>query len=235
MHPGHRVTPLLITAHLSDAIVYSGDLLHLDGILSCGVYLGMTPTEQRQLPDLREAWAADLPLPLARWRCMPVGDFDDRLLDDGQLWGWVASVELLPWASFGHTEYRKRPPMQEMLRYTSAKTVNIGSGRLKAYDLALPMVRAMQQQWYCEGDKQLVQEALNRVEAIGRKHNTGYGTVREWQVEPTDARRCPRVYPATGVTLADGGGEFYERGARIRPPYHHRSRAVSRCLVPEVS
>lgn len=224
--------PLLVTARLGDRVVYSGDYLHLDGILSYGAYLAMSRAERAGLPDLAEDWAADMDLPLARWACDPVGDFDHRLLDDsGQLWGWSASVELGSWESQSQASYRKRPPLDRMVRYAKDATVQIGTGALKAYDLAFPAVFAREQHWRCVGDAAGVRELLSRVAAIGRKHNTGYGTVLEWLVEddPSDAL-LPRVYPETiGVGMA---GEHTRRPARIRPPYHHRSRLVTRCLVP---
>lgn len=228
------MTPLQVTAELSDAVVYSGDLIHLDGILARGVFLGLTPGEQLGLPNLCANWAVDLDLPLARWTCKPVGSFDERLLDDdGMLWGWQASCEMDPWESHGTAEYRKRPPLGEMIRFTRDKTANIRSGALKAYDLSLPVVRAGRQRWYCVGDREIVYAALSRVTAIGRKHNTGYGTVRRWTVEECEhPGLLRRVYPASMATHVDD--TLFERSARIRPPYHHRSRHVSRCLAPVI-
>jgi hypothetical protein len=228
------MTSLVVTAVLADAIVYSGDLIHLDGIISYGMYLRLPVDERSALPDLRGDVAFDFDLPLAKWQCEAPSTVNPNLLDyEGMLWGWMASCELVPWDVHSTAEYRKRPPLRTMTRYTSARTANIGAGTLKAYDLSLPTVRARRQQWYCEGNLDGVQDALARVQGIGRKHNTGYGTVLEWQVEETERRSCLRVYPQALSRMLDGH-EQHRRGARIRPPYHHRSRHVHDCVVPVI-
>lgn len=221
--------PLQITAELSDPIVSDGSPIHLDGILSAGVFFGLAPDEKAALPPIGANWAVDLDLPLERWYCDPVGKYDTKLLNSsGQLWGWVASIPLDPWESYGVVEYRKRAPHDEMASRAMDRTVNLGSGPLKSYDLSLPTVWAARQRWYCIGDKKEVYAALQRVHAIGRKHNTGCGSVQRWRVESCDPMECPRIVPTSYAPKFAG----YRSEGRIRPPYHHRSRVVTDCWIP---
>ena len=239
--PGRRdeMRPLRIIARMSEPIVYSGDGMHLDGILAACVYRDLDDRTRRRLPPLSSEWPVDLRLPLSRWVVDVSPEWDgghprvvERARSHGQhvhrLWGWRASAPASDWQLRGKAEIRKKPALDEMARYTDARSATITSGQLKAYDLALPTVFAREVVWYAHGHPGEVQRLLDaHAPAIGRKRNLGWGTVMSWNVETIDEdrsvvdgdvlrRRMPVESGIEGAT-ADGA---------IRPPYHHPSRVL---------
>jgi hypothetical protein len=214
---------------MSEPVVYSGDLLHLDGVIAFAAYRDLDDRTRRRIPPISSPWAVDLRLPLSRWFCPAPeeGSCDPRLLKEGRIWGWAASAEASAWAGRGVAEVRKRPPLDQMRRYASDRRVETGAGPLKAYDLVVPTVFAREVLWYAHGVRSEVERLLVRhAPAIGKKRGIGYGTVLRWRVEAcgedlsvvradgTPARRMP----------ASSGLVARAVRATIRPPYHHGSR-----------
>lgn len=238
---GH--VPLRVTARMDEPIGYLGDMLHLDGPIAYAVYHDLDERTRLTIPPIETTdWPIDLTLPLSTWWVDPDpgthDHIDPRLLKrqrtgrDGpapQLWGWCASaVDESTWAVRSKLEIRKKPALKEMTRYTDAKSANLSSGHMKAYDLAMPTVFAHEIVWYAHGDADKVRSLLTRfVPALGKKRSVGNGTVREWIVEQVEhdwsiigdggqlARRMP-------FGAAPGSARY---GA-IRPPYYHATRVV---------
>lgn len=233
---GPEHVPLSIVAELVEPVVYVGDLLHLDGVLAGGARNAMSPEEREALPPISSDWAIDLELPLARWYVpVPTGwQGHPRLLMDvpgreGEhaIWGWCASAELLPWQGHGRHEVRKKPPIGHMERLTRDGSVQLGAGPLKAYDITLPTLIAARMEWHAIGARSEVERLLGYVPAIGKKRNTGNGTVRRWHVQEIPMESC-RALASGGMVTRRMPAESGLAGARawgsIRPPYHHRSR-----------
>jgi len=226
--------PVRVTAHLTEPIVYALDGMHLDGILAAAAYRDLDERTRRRIPPLSADWVIDLRLPLARW-AVDVGDApvpDGRLLwkhsDGREVWGWCASVEVAEWLGQGVAEVRKKPVLDEMRRYSEAKSAQINGGPLKGYNLRMPTAFARSVSWHALGDPVAIARLLDRhIGAIGKKRGHGWGTVARWEVEQIDtdqsiardgvlARRLPAQCGIVGRPVT---------GA-IRPPYHHRSRRV---------
>jgi CRISPR type IV-associated protein Csf3 len=241
--------PLRVVAHVTEPILYAGDGLHLDGILSAAAFEALDERTRRRMPPLSSPWAVDIDVPLARWGVDVGPDWsgDARLLWKQKgggasrnrysrtLWGWCASAVQAEWQQHGTAEIRKRPELDQMRRYAKDRTADISSGPMKAYDLAFPTVFAPTLTWYALGDGARVLELLRRhIVAIGKKTRLGYGTVARWEVERVEAdwsiagpdgrlvRRMPRESGMVGQ---------HSYGA-IRPPYHHASRLVE-CVEPQ--
>lgn len=237
--PGH--VAMRVTARMGEPIVYKEDGIHFDGILARGAFLDLLPEERAAMPPIDAVdFPLDIDMPLSRWSVAPTVDADRRLLaprselgghgDELRLWGWVASCASDDaWFGRGKLEVRKKPALGAMGRYTGDKSANLSAGHMKAYDLALPTVLALEVTWYAFGDPAEVQRLLSEhVPAIGAKRNIGSGRVLAWHVEPIagdalsvivgDGRALRRL-PAGAAKGSPGRGT-------IRPPYYHPTRAV---------
>lgn len=246
MHPGY--VPMRIVARMDEPIAYLGDLLHLDGPIAYGVYHDLDEQTRRTIEPIEKGeWPVDFRTitPLSTWWVdydpAQHGEVDARLLSrqangrktpDRQLWGWCCSAaDESSWAARSKLEIRKKPDLARMTRYTDAKSANLSSGHMKAYDLTVPTVFAREVTWFAHGDVDRVRHLLaTYVPALGKKRNIGSGTVREWIVrEEPGARddvaihqdgKLRRRMPVGAVT-----GEAVRAGA-IRPPYYHHTRIV---------
>jgi hypothetical protein len=222
-----------ITARMDGEIVYLGDLLHIDGPIASAVYQDLDADARGAIPPLDGAeWPLDLDLPLSRW-LVPYdvgvhGPVDARLLADGAVWGWCASAaDDEAWLRRGKREYRKKPDLARMSRYTDAKSAHLSSGHMKAYDLAFPTVLAAQVVWHAIGDVDKVRALLQRhIYAIGKKRGTGAGRVREWVVESEDLDRSVMVDGVLARRMPAGSAPGSPRFGSIRPPYHSNSRSL---------
>ena len=239
----HGKVPMRVVARLDEPLAYLGDLLHLDGFLHSAALHDLDLRTRKTIEPIETAdWPTDFTLPLATWWVDydpdQHGEINPQLLKRGktgkkgtdpQLWGWCATAaDDEAWQVRSKLEIRKRPPLKEMGRYTDARTHNVSSGHMKAYDLAKPTVFSREVVWYALGDPDRVRHLLTAyITAIGGKRSIGSGTVREWLVEETSvdtdgvlvdgklARRMP-------AGAAEGA---YRMGA-IRPPYWHHTRNV---------
>lgn len=233
--------PMRIIARMSEPIAYLGDLLHVDAPISYGAFHDLDYATRRTIPDVQcTDWPIDLTLPLSTWWVAAADSTHDPRLEkrwrrgsDGppaMLWGWCASAaDESAWEGRGAVEVRKKPALGEMSRYTPDKTTHLGSGPMKAYDLAVPTVLAREVTWYAHGDPDKVRHLLaTHVPAIGKKRNIGNGTVREWVVESCDVDRS--VVDETGRLmrrLPTGAVDGAQGMGAIRPPYYHPTRMVA--------
>jgi hypothetical protein len=220
------MTPLRVVAELSEPVVYYGDGMHLDGILSAGAYRALPRGEREMLPLISDPWAVDFALPLERWD-VDVTEAPEwvspDLVSDDRIWGWCASAAHADWLSDGMHWVRKRIGVSTHARWSDAKMLNVGIGVTKAMNKPLPMLVARELVWWCRGDRAEVGRLLSHVTSIGKLVNHGMGRVREWRVEKAGEDRSDvRVMPHVGSSHV----------ASIRPPYHHRSRWVP-ALVPD--
>jgi len=207
-----------ITAIMAEPVIYYEDGMHFDGLLAYGAFRDYTQKGGAPLPPINLPWCLDFDLPLEKWECpLPDNvDVDKRLLsDNGKVWGWCGSRVDADWLARGKMEYRKKPDLGAMGRYTEAKAHHLGAGPLKAFDVAYPTMTARELRWVARGEVDQVRHLLSLISHIGKKSTTGMGAVMEWIVEPCDAVPIERRMPCTGGRM----------GA-IRPPYHHISRRV---------
>lgn len=236
---GH--VPVRVVARMDEPIAYLGDLLHLDAPLAYASYHDLDERTRRTIPPIESTdFPVDLELPLSTW-WLPYdeqrhGPIDPRLMkrnrmdstDRSQrLWGWCASAAVEAWDGRSKLEVRKRPELGRMTRYSDAKTANVSSGHMKAYDLAIPTVFAREVVWHAFGDADKVQALLTRfVPAIGKKRNIGSGTVREWRVEVVEEDRSTVADGGPMRRLPAGATSGPARSGAIRPPYYHHTRLV---------
>jgi hypothetical protein len=209
---------------MTEPVISYEDGMHLDGILAWAMYLDLEEEERRALPPITEAWALDFGLPLDKWHApeaeLPPGA-DERLRDASGVWGWMATRALADWTRRSVHEIRKRVPIEEMIQLTEAKSVTVGQGPGKAYDLKFPTVWAPEVSWFAIGDANEVRRLLaTHVIGIGKHVSKGLGRVAEWSVKPANV---DPTFILDRRRVACRENEANIIGA-IRPPYSHNSR-----------
>lgn len=233
--------PIIIEAELGEPLVSYGDGLHIDGPLAYGIFMSLPQSEKNKIPAIESNWALDFDLPLGKWEheCDLPPTADVRLTSDGTLvknelgyrgrvWGWRCSsaVAIGVIAASGH-HLRKKPPIEEYVRYTLSKRAEIAMGPNKAKDLAFPTIIAQKLRWYALGDPEHIGWLLNRyVHSIGKLIRHGNGRVSRWSVKTAsedfsligcDGRPMRRLPAAMFPDRPSQMGS-------IRAPYFHRSR-----------
>ncbi len=250
IHRGEGYVPMRVVAHLAEPVAYLGDLLHLDGLLSYAAYHDLPIETRKTIEPVQTAeWPIDMSCPLSVWSSPAPAGVDDRLLKsrnglrrgfrsmpgtdcpagtERRLWGFCASAaDESAWLGRGVLEVRKKPELGKMRRYTTDRSVNIGAGPLKAYDLKIPTVLALEIEWYAHGDPDYVRHLLTaHVQSIGKKRNIGCGVVREWIVEEIAEDRSTVVDGQARRRLPLGAAEGAPGHGAIRAPYYHHTRAV---------
>ena len=238
---GH--TPMRVVAHMGNPIAYADDGLHLDGLLHSAARHDLDERTRRTIEPIETAeWPTDFGLPLSTWSAPTAPDVDDRLCkshkqlvkgaggrgrDERRLWGWCASDVASEWLGRSVMEVRKKPALGEMVRYARDKTVTIGAGPLKAHDLRLPTVTALEVVWFALGDIERVRHLLvEHVHSIGRKRNIGGGKVLRWTVEACDEDRSTVADGRPMRRLPAGAADGAPGQGAIRPPYWHHTRTV---------
>jgi len=205
------MTPLIITAHIAEPVVYSGDGMHFDGILSYGAFMALSAEQKAALPSMTDTHCEDFDLPLGRW-------------EEVGCWGWKASAVHAEWMMSSTHYVRKRVSHEPMVRYSNSTAMNKGGGEFKSKNTPYQARSASALVWYAVGDIDAVRDLLTHVRGVAKLVGHGMGRVLRWEVlEHTDGeawkRRAlpgPGGYPAT-----------------IRAPYHHRSRMCPSVIVPD--
>lgn len=211
---------LEVTAVMGEPVIPGVDGLHLDGILAFGWYRSLDERTRARLPPITAPVAVDFKLPLAKWWV----DFGERGKEltaadkRGRVWGWLATRQLDDWDARSRHEIRKKPALEAMARYTTAKSHSVGSGLMKAHDLVLPTAFRRELRWRALGCPDKIRELLQYVEHVGKKGSLGMGRVLSWKVEPCDV---DEEFILAHRRVAEVGGS---RLLGIRPPYHHASR-----------
>lgn len=250
IHHGVGYVPMRIVARMGEAIGYLGDLMHIDAQISEAAFLDLDIATRKTIPPVHgNPWPIDFGLPLSTWSTPAPAGVDDRLLktrtglrrgfrhlahtdcpagEERRLWGFCASAaDDDRWLGRSAIEIRKKPALTEMKRYTREKSANLSSGPMKAFDLKIPTVVALEVEWFAHGDPDHVRYLLSsHIGAIGKKRNTGNGIVREWIVEEVDADRSTVVDGKPRRRLPRGAADGSPGFGTIRAPYWSHSRAV---------
>lgn len=161
---------------------------------------------------------------------------DDRALPLARVetaygWWWAASA-VTPAGPEQGSHLNRVPLVEEMSRWTTARTITHGSGpdkRIRRPYYYRPGMLALT--WACVGDAVEVAELLAHIGAVGSVRGHGHGWVRAWRVEQggpaldayaTDLRL--RHLPAElRVAMPE---RVVRRQIPLRPPYHRRREAV---------
>lgn len=199
------------------------DPMHLDGPLSWGAYQDAIATGDRatvRLPPMGE-WAHDFILPLATWigPCTHPAP-DPRLLaaDGTSMWGWTCSRAQYEVVQHTAAQVRRRPPVNQMARWTSAPRYHPALGPRRAANMNHQGVWIHGARWWALAEPARLQQLLGRVTHVGRLARQGWGRVLSWTVAEDPMATSlwrDRWFPAVGGPLAT-----------VRAPYHHQSRRM---------
>lgn len=215
-------TPLRVRAYPAGPVVTYGDGLPLDGPLAWACFDALDDAARDALPPISGPVAVDFDLPLARWGDYPSG-----------LWGWRCSWACMDVRGETRAEVRKRTIADEAIQWARDNSLPVSAGRFKPCDLAYPAVIAPTITWYAVGDLDAVQRLLDRVPAIGKSTNKGYGKILRWEVTHCPINRAlvdeegelmRALPPALADALVTSSAPYIPRAHGIRPPYHHASR-----------
>ena len=171
--------PVKVTAHLASPL--AGDsALRLDGLLEYALSLyhpkgvpGYKITRDGPPPA-----PGEIPIPLRReWL-------------GGHLVGCCSDAILEAPAAEGVEHVNKRIGVEHagLLAPSSRLVVSTTNSWTKSYRLPLRVRVVPRVCWFAVGDRREIQRALARhVHALGKKISIGYGRVKAWEVERTDA------------------------------------------------
>lgn len=225
--PNPRHCPITVEADLSSAPVVTGPLL-LDGILH---YAAGCVAAGGELAEGEEFQARVLEI---QARALAIVRRHSGL--------WYAASQATPTGPERRHHLHRRPAISELVRWTTARSVTIGSGPDKAlrvpYFTRTAMLRL---RWTAYGDPDLVAALLAHVPTVGAKGTHGHGWVRRWEVRrggpPFSAywqdvrlRHLPASDWQGDVTLV---GRLSSKLLPLTPPYHERRRAVPVVQVAE--
>lgn len=228
--------PLRVTCLLAQPVIYHGDGMNLDGILSAGAWAAMSRADRAAHPSIQSEWVEDMPLPVARWTCPTQPGIDERALADGLLWGWCTSDVQAKWVHRDRHALRKKSDTTAMQRWTGEPACDIGAGAHKGKDAAYETLwpEGGLLTWYCYGDQAEVLRLLRHVPYIGRLGAHGLGKIEAeldgtpcWRVDATEDDLWHLRSLPVGHPLAKGA----PRRIAFRSPRHHRTR-LANCLTP---
>jgi len=219
-----RWTPVRVDARLAQPVVgLPRDPMHLDGPLSWAAYLDALDAADREtlrLPPMG-SWAHDFVQPFATWTAACTRDDPDpRLLgaDGVSVWGWACSAASYRVVRHAVAQVRRRPPVDEMVRWTAAERYHPALGPRRAANMQHQAVWVDGMSWWALADPGRLRELLSRLTHVGRLARHGWGQVLSLDVveDPEAAVRWQdRWFPQVGGVPGT-----------VRAPYHHESRRM---------
>lgn len=219
--------PIRVTAHPAEPIVgLPSNPLMLDGIIASAAYT-LAAADGLDLPPMTRDQAVDIALPLATWTRPAPDGLDPRIYaaTPGHVWGWAASAATYRPDRHTIAEVRRKPALEHMAYWSTAKNHNIALGARKAGNNIHQAVWTRQITWCALATSiDAVNTLLSTVTHLGRLTHHGWGRL----LTPPTATVDPEAYtrwqhrPMPHPTGAPQG---------IRPPYHHPSRSTP-CQTP---
>ena len=186
-------TAVRVTAHLDTAVV--GEVPLLDGPLSWAA--AMTHPDP---PPMSAEFAADFDLPLGRWEMRG-------------FWGWQVSRPHPMVVHHSSVESRRRPAVDVMPLFSTARDHHAAMGPMKARNTVLASTHIAEVCWDAVvTDVDELCRLLSHVTHLGARHRDGFGHVTRWEISESSDRDgwMDRPLPA------DDGPVL-----RVRAPYWH--------------
>lgn len=221
---------LIVTAHLLSPIAVNDDWSpHLDALLEWQILerhgLVVVAPTIKQITATRNLVNQEMPLAKGWFGKLPY---------------WQISSPCYEYLSEYQERFRKRwapgidtPPPNWGKRRAN---INTSAGAEKNYDLPLRVRLVEKIHWFCVGDRQQLQDLLNRCTHLGKKRAYGYGQVYKWSVEET--AQDYHLYTGTQVRrpiplewLQEGATDYTVLKTRVAPPYWLLSKQVL-CAMP---
>jgi hypothetical protein len=195
-----------VEARLAAPVAYV-EPIHLDALLAWVVayrILHSNPEVAQTEPDVV---ADDIALPVER-----------VTIADTPIW---CATSFLPKSEVDPAivRYRKRPPEEGLIEWSSPCKLRFTQGKFRAYDLPLVVRPATSLIAYVLGSEVGVRDLLREARHLGKKRSQGWGRVAAWTVSRVEgdfpwqdgAGRPTRAVPGDGGAVQG-----------VRPPYWYR-------------
>lgn len=209
--------PLKITAWLRTNVV-SDEYLPLDGIIRDAAMFYHHGFKPVSLPG-GELHNPDLPP-----RAMPLAK---RVRSEIYYYACSFAYPQPWWVGEGLDHWNKRFDFQysNLIDFQGKRgTVNTTSARYRAYHMPVYYRTAQKVEWYCVGEKTMIEKYLALVTHIGKKRSQGWGRVARWEVVEwtEDWSEIKEGKPMRALPAQDfpEGHEFKLRHYAVRPPYY---------------
>lgn len=165
------MTDLTVTAYVVTSIV--GELSPLDAVLSWAAWQEACVRDGwDMIAPITDSHAPDFDLPLGKWQV-------------GEHWGWCSSAPRMLTPHYTSIEVRRRPPMLEFARFTTAKTFHSGLGEMKARNSIKAATLTREVSWDVQtSDPDRLAALLSLCRHLGSHTNTGHGEVTHWTLAP---------------------------------------------------
>ena len=216
----YALEPLRIRANLRSAVV-ADEFMPLDGVLLYQAHRELGGTQVVTIPGAYTInGVSTLPLAIEHpgrrnwyYRCS---------------WAqWGESVE-------GTDYWNKRFDSQyaDVIDWDGKRgKVIVEQGKYKAYHQPIFYRAALWVEWYCVGDKNIIERLLCTVSHMGKKRSQGWGRVASWKIEswPEDWSiwrsdgRLMRGIPLEDARERRGDGPYDFMYYGIRPSYWNKS------------
>lgn len=161
-------------------------------------------THGRPPAPLTATYAHDFPLPLDRW-------------EQSGTWGWCTSRPVVDVLGQTAVQVRRKPAIEAMAQYGKERKHHAALGPTKARDTTISAQLVGTVTWQARvTDRDELERLLRMITHLGGRHRNGYGTVREWRLDPgTPDGWRDRPMPSPGG-----------RPQGVRAPYWHPARRV---------
>lgn len=160
----------------------------------------------------------------------------------GDNWYWACSFNTQPPLSEYVMHWHKRfdDHLEKYIDFNSRRgSVNIKSGKYRAYRMPLVVQLFDRLTWYAVGDMALVRDLCSAVTNLGKKTSQGLGMVDYWEVEPwpEDWSEIANGKLTRGIPAENGLPEGVQKSGvalyGIRPPYWMREHQKI-CYMPNM-
>lgn len=219
MRDGFR--PLKITAHLQCGVI-SDQYFPIDALLYHQAH--------REVLGAQDAtFSGRSHIPHARHISLPLKRIGNH---HSKEWYYSASFAVWPeHIADGSDHWNKRldRSLVHLIDFQGRRgTVNMATGKYRAYHVPIFYRHALTVSWYVVGDAERIAQLLSTAFYLGKKPSQGWGAVRRWEIEPSTGDwsvhgpggRLMRAVPQEGGTLYG-----------IRPSYWHPRHQVP-CRLP---
>lgn len=131
-------------------------------------------------------------------------------------------------------------PLSNLIDFQGKRgTVNTQSARYRAYHMPVYYKVARKIEWFCFGNKEMIEKYLALTTNIGKKRSQGWGRIAKWEVEdwPEDWSEMKDGKPMRALPAQEFEGRegFKFRHYAVRPPYYtvgHYKPNQMLCVAP---
>lgn len=223
--------PIRITAHMQDGrIAGTEPWFPLDGILAA-------EWMRRHYPEAYYNASSHM-----LTNGIIVAELPLERRGEGNNWYWACSFNTEPPLHEYVMHWHKRfdDHLEKYIDFGKRRgSINVKSGKYKAYRMPLVVQLFERLTWYAVGDLEAVRDLCSTVTHIGKKTSQGLGAVDYWEVEPwpedwseVAGSRLTRAIPTElGLPRGVQGSRIALYG--IRPPYWYSGHQTV-CFMPEV-